>query len=166
MYCNLNTFCRTKDLKARYIPEQRVALRILKYYRYNFYHTVQSLQIMPVRGETLSINFFSWGVAMHWYISGCQPFCVQPHGSKPYYLNYNEKKLLTIAFFDKFGTIFVERERERERERENLTVTKLTVFLLSYFCDGKTVADFFLKFINFYGRQASVVGFASAKSKQ
>jgi hypothetical protein len=29
-----------------------------------------------------------------------------------------KKKLLTIAFFDEFGTILVERERERERERE------------------------------------------------
>jgi hypothetical protein len=29
------------------------------------------------------------------------------------------KKLLTIPFFDEFGTIFVERERERERERES-----------------------------------------------
>jgi hypothetical protein len=28
-----------------------------------------------------------------------------------------KKKLLTIAFFDGFGTIFVEREREREREK-------------------------------------------------
>ncbi|MDR0560050.1 MAG: hypothetical protein LBG92_07745 [Prevotellaceae bacterium] len=34
--------------------------------------------------------------------------------------NIAKKKLLTIPFFNEFGTIFVERERERERENQRV----------------------------------------------
>ncbi|MDR0559325.1 MAG: hypothetical protein LBG92_04095 [Prevotellaceae bacterium] len=46
--------------------------------------------------------------------------------------NIAKKKLLTIPFFDEFGTIFVERERERERERESDSYVIVTYFFRYY----------------------------------